>query len=82
MEKATREIEKQYLKHDEPVLNNVPFSPLRSVISSQERDLLPKKKSKNLKNISVKKKSSKSLNIWQPKILRAIGPSASTMLPF
>lgn len=76
MEKATREIEKKYLKLDEPVLNNVLLPTFRSLTSSEERDLFSRKKSKTQKNISMKTKSRKFLTTWEPTKSRATGPNA------
>ncbi len=60
MDKATREIEKKYLKLDEPVLTNVSTTPPRSLISLEERELSSKRKSKNPRNISLRRRSRKS----------------------
>ena len=76
MEKATREIEKNYLKLDEPVLNNVFLPSSRSLISFKAKDPSSKKNSRILKNILTKKKSNKLLNIFRSKGLRAIGGNA------
>jgi hypothetical protein len=46
MDKATREIEKKYLKLDEPVLNNVLIKPFRSLILSPENDPSTRKNSR------------------------------------
>lgn len=43
MDKATREIEKKYLKLDEPVLNNVYNTLLRSLKSSLANEISDKK---------------------------------------
>jgi len=50
MEKAVRDIEKKYLKLDEPVLNNVPKLLFRSQLLFQEADLSIKKNSKICQN--------------------------------
>lgn len=50
MEKAVRDIEKKYLKLDEPVLNNVPTLIFRFQLLSQEADLLIKKNLKICQN--------------------------------
>ena len=50
MEKAVRDIEKKYLKLDEPVLNNVPKLLFRSQLLFQEADLSIKKNLKICQN--------------------------------
>ena len=73
MEKTTREIEKGYLKLDEPVLNNVLFPSPRFLTLFKAPDPSNKKNSKILKNILTKKKSNKLLNIFRSKESKAIG---------
>jgi hypothetical protein len=81
MNKATREIEKKYLKHDEPVLNNVHLMPPRSPKSSRDSATSSRKNSKISKNTSTKKKSSRSPNTSTPAKSRATGINASTAPP-
>lgn len=61
MQKATREIEKKYLKLDEPVLNNVISNTCRSQTLSREKDLLRKRNSKICPNTLMRRKLRKLL---------------------
>lgn len=82
MEKAVRDIEKKYLKLDEPVLNNVPKLLFRSQLLFQEADLSIKKNLKICQSTWMKRKSRKFLKIWRLKELKAIGLNAWLLLPW
>lgn len=81
MDKATREIEKKYLKLDEPVLNNV-LSPLqRSPTSSPARDPSTPKNSRTSPNTLMKVRSRNLLTTSPPTKSRGTGPNALQALP-
>lgn len=81
MDKATREIEKKYLKLDEPVLNNVLIRPFRSRRSSLASEPSIRKNLRIYPSISMKKRSTNCPNISEPTKSRATGLSAWPMLP-
>ena len=80
MEKATREIEKKYLKLDAPILKNVQLETLRFKKLSQDPGQSRLNKSKILKSTWMRKKPRKSPKTCQPIKLKATGGSASTAL--
>lgn len=57
MEKAVRDIEKKYLKLDEPVLNHVTIMSFRFLLLHLETDRFKLKNSRICQNIWMKKRS-------------------------
>lgn len=73
MQAAIREVEKKYLKLDEPVLNSVISNWFRFQNLLAERETSIKKSLKIYLNILMKKRLKKLLNILRPAKLRVIG---------
>ena len=71
-----KEIEKRYIKLEEPLLNNVKTRLFRLLIWLMEKDPSYKANFKIYPNISMKKKSNRPTNTSKPERLRDIGQYA------